>query len=108
MVAEGITVAVALLLPVDTLVADMKYAATVEAETRPAQPIPAVDNLTPTHLAATRPEPPRPEPPRPAAMAASNAAMQPNVRAAVMAGVPMVAAVDTLAAVSVVTADTSN
>ena len=92
-----------MLLPVDTLVADMKYAATVEADTRPAQPIPAVDNLTPTHLAATRPEPPRP-----AAMAASNAAMQPNVRAAVMAGVPMVAAVDTLAAVSVVTADTSN
>jgi hypothetical protein len=86
MVAEGITAAAALRPLVDTLVADLKYAAAV---TRLARRIPAVDRLVPTRLAATHPARQRLT-----TTAASNAAKQPNVRAAVMADIPAVVAVN--------------
>jgi hypothetical protein len=53
MVVEGITVAAALRLLADTLVADLKYAAAVVADIRPAQRIPVAETLIPDQHAAT-------------------------------------------------------
>jgi hypothetical protein len=116
MVVEAIAAAADLQLPVHTLAADLKHAAAVP-DPRLAQRIPAADSLIPPQLA-----PSRHEPRRLAAMAASNApkaaskrAVQPNVRAAVMPGVPAVAAstpaaagMPAVAAVDTLAADTSN